>query len=556
MGALLFHYSLRRARRYFEHQRFAKLVTVFLFLLLVVLLALGAYAFFNAGFRFVARDQFLRDALTLYIYELFLLAVGILVFASALITGFFNLFYEKSRGLLMASPKYSLVPRVVFVRMCLASLWPLFIIAVPALFAIRRVFGLGIGEFAILLFVFALFVIGMVAWAMVLLLGVSVLLYFLGGRNTPALLSLRNVLGGVVFIFFLLLVYTWGRLKGINLIDFFQARMLGITVADTTPIIRQFAVFPSHLVALALFAATKKAFSGVFLNVAYLGVCVAFGLGIVYMLARQYLWLWQIFQEGRFTAASVSVHVRRRGILLRTARGSLGAIFSKEIITFFRNARGMMWLGFLLLIWCIQSASSFIVRHQLGGERVGRETVSYVVDVLQFAVIIYFVSMFVLRFAFPSFSMEKKTAWLLKSAPIDLGNVFLAKAFFYTILFSFFGIFFTLFNASLIQMAFQVGTFLFVVVVFAIVTITLAGLGLGALYPNFETDDPEVLSTSLPGLIFIFGSLLYGACGAFALWRMLLGAGSLLFEFFVVFSFLSTIFFTYIPYRAIGKMEF
>jgi Zn-dependent protease with chaperone function len=49
------------------------------------------------------------------------------------------------------------------------------------------------------------------------------------------------------------------------------------------------------------------------------------------------------------------------------------------------------------------------------------------------------------------------------------------------------------------------------------------GLGLGAIFPNFDSDDPEVISTSLPGLAFIFGSLFYGGVGAYLFYGFLMG---------------------------------
>jgi hypothetical protein len=49
------------------------------------------------------------------------------------------------------------------------------------------------------------------------------------------------------------------------------------------------------------------------------------------------------------------------------------------------------------------------------------------------------------------------------------------------------------------------------------------GLGLGAIFPNYETNDPEQLSTSLPGLGFIFGSLAYGGYGTYLFYRLLAG---------------------------------
>lgn len=81
---------------------------------------------------------------------------------------------------------------------------------------------------------------------------------------------------------------------------------------------------------------------------------------------------------------------------------------------------------------------------------------------------------------------------------------------------------------------------LFISVVVFIVTL---GLSMGAVFPNYETDDPEVISTSMPGLFFTALSLIYGALGAGVLYRGLLSGNiSLILAFaFLTFGLIMTI---------------
>ncbi len=58
-----------------------------------------------------------------------------------------------------------------------------------------------------------------------------------------------------------------------------------------------------------------------------------------------------------------------------------------------------------------------------------------------------------------------------------------------------------------------------------IACITAFGFSLGALFPDTDSDDPETVSTSFPGLAFTFISLLYGGCGAW-LYYSALNAGT------------------------------
>ena len=61
-----------------------------------------------------------------------------------------------------------------------------------------------------------------------------------------------------------------------------------------------------------------------------------------------------------------------------------------------------------------------------------------------------------------------------------------------------------------------------------IVFIVTLGLTVGALFPNRESDDPEVISTSMSGLFFTALALLYGALGAWTLHTSLLKNGTFL----------------------------
>ncbi len=549
MLKLIFQYYSRRAIRYFVHNRFAKLFPVLVFFLLISVLAAGIYVFFLRGFQFISKYQFFKDAVLLYIYELFMLVTFILMFASALIAGIFGLFYGKDKVLWMASPKFETVPLIVFTRMFATSLWPLLVIALPALFAIKRVFALSAMGFIFSIFSFAVFVAAAVVWAMAVLLGFSWILY----RLKKSLLNFKNLLAAVTAVFSIFLFLAWQHLKIIDLVNLFQAQNLDLKISDIMPIIWQFAIFPSHFSAMGLLGATEGDNSVVFINAVGLLVLLFAGAVLCYFAKRRYLEFWQIFQEGRVRGA-IKIQIGSRSMI--SASGPVNAIFRKEAITFFRNTRGMMWLIFLLLVWFIQGGLSFVIRHQLFKERLNGEIIPSSVGILQFAVIIYFVSMFVLRFAFPSFSMEKRTAWLIKSAPVDLGKVFLAKMLFYVFLFSLLGVVFIILNASIVQLTLSVSAFLVATVIITTGAITIFGLGLGAMFPNFETDDPEILSTSLSGLIFIFGSLLYGAMGAFSLQRLFANASFPPFALFAVLSVVFASLFAIMPFRALRRMEF
>ena len=138
---LLLRHHLRRIGRYFRRNRVAKIITVFLFLLVFAAIAAGVYLFFTRGLRSIAGDPFLRVAIPLYINELFFLIVGYLMASSALISGLFALF-RKEDSWVVATPRYRAIPWNVAREVSAAALWPLLLIAIPAVIALRSLFDL------------------------------------------------------------------------------------------------------------------------------------------------------------------------------------------------------------------------------------------------------------------------------------------------------------------------------------------------------------------------------------------------------------------------------
>jgi len=518
MFLLLARLHKERFFRYFEKNSIAKIVIVLLFLVVLSFLALGVYASLKMGFRHIALDPFFREMLIFYVVELFLLVSFILVLASALITGIFSLFRGNGEIFLMASPEYDAKPAFVFVRMFFASLWPLLVIILPALLAIHHTFGLGsVGFFLSLVSVMVLVAFAVLS-AIVLLLGIASVLHFLGRKRSSPLLTQRNLTWITVGAFLGMLAFVWERFRSVNLVEFFQARLLTKDVPDITPILEQFDMFPSHLPALTIFFSLRSELIEAFFYLFVLILHFLIGWIIFAVLRRAYLFMWQVSQEGVSGEKNASSpFIRLETAALARAETPLRAIFFKEYVTFMRNPRGMLWFGFILVIWGIQSASSFVLTHGLRGEPVSVSAFPPFVSMLAFAGILYFVAMFVLRFAFPSFSIERKRAWVIGSAPVDLSTVFMSKLFFFAQLFSLLAIIFSFFNASVRVLAPIELLIFFATVILAVFAITTYGLSLGAIFPNNETDDPEMLSTTLPGLAFIGGALLYSSVGAFGL---------------------------------------
>ncbi len=520
-------------RRYFHHNTLAKSLTLAAFLFVIGGFSVIVHEGFYYGFKYILRDAFFGEAISIYIIELFLLVSSFLMFTSALVSGVVALYRDGGEGAVMASPSYALKPRLVLLRMFASSLWPLMVVIVPALLAIMRVFPLTISGFVLALLASVILVFVAVQAAMLVIFCTAALLMALRAFSRFSLLL-------STFAIFLSLTFAIGeQFRSVDLVSFFQARLLSKNLPDLSPILEQFQVFPSHLVTMIVYYSENGMFSSALLLLFGIFALAAFLLTIFLFTTKSHLSYWQIAQEHSGKASRTRVFFRFDNLLAKADRPE-GALFVKEFILFVRNIRGMLWLCFILVIWGIQTAASMYMTYGLGTERVSGAELPSAAMAFQFALITYFVSMFALRFAFPSFSEEKKFGWVVGSSPLLSTSAFRSKLYFFSTLFSLLAILFTMLNASIVGLASAMMPFLLLLVCISVVTITTYALSLGALFPNTETDDPEVLSTTLPGLMFIIVAVFYGGAGALV-FRSYLAEGRLLWVVAFVFFSIATV---------------
>ncbi len=543
MYSTLVSFYVTNTKRYFARNSGAKLVTMIGFLAVLALLTLLTYEGFYYGFLYISRDTYFSEALTLYIVEMFLLVSFVLVFASALLSGVTQMFRTGRSGFLMASPNFTIKPTIVLSRMIVTSLWPLLTIIIPALFALRHVFMLSVSGFFFSLFSTIILVIFGVLLAVVLIFFIGVVLRMLG------VFSKNHLIQMTLLTALYLLGFVWSEFRGIDLVKFFQARLLDVQTPNLLPILEQFRYFPSHFSAQSIYFAMRGENNMALASLlSLMFLCVA-AYACYALLKKAHLYLWQKSEEK--SSVGLSWMSRMSGAMLRSASGAKQAILKKEAVLFFRDGRGMLWLGFILLLWVIQIGSSHLLVHGLSAERVATHDAPGYAGLLQFSTIIFFIALFVLRFAFPSFSMERKTSWIIRMSPVDMREVYAAKLAFFVILFGIIALLFSLGSAATVGLVLPFGMPLVTLVVIATFFLTTLGLSLGAKYPNHETDDPEQLSTSMPGIGFILVSLFYGLAGAYAFANLTSSGSVTLYIMFICGSVALTLYFARIARTAL-----
>jgi len=253
---MIWFYCQQRAKhvlRFLKTANYGQLVTVGLFLLVFASVGLGVYGLLEAGFQSVADNEFLQVALPLFVYELFLLVVAALVFASSLIFGIFSLFKNKQDQWVLSSPQYSSLLTEKLLSVNVISLWPLAIIAIPALIAVQSVFGVGtLGFLYGLLTILLLGVLASTA-ALVLIITLGYLITVIS-NSTRWQLGITTLISIISVISLLLFAGSWIQLGSIDIVRFFEATNLERSTANIAAIQDMFRYFPSHWVAQTLSA--------------------------------------------------------------------------------------------------------------------------------------------------------------------------------------------------------------------------------------------------------------------------------------------------------------
>ena len=442
-------------------------------------------------------------------------------------------------------------------------------IALPILLAARSVFAFNGAGFLVsffALFVFSIFCAGLGAVAV-----------FLSARASSAFG--HNTERFRLFVLFSVLIVliagygAWGGVVNNDIGELFQIEDIERDIATTERISDNFKYYPSHLPAVAIHKAQTGNIAGAF---DYLGSTIALlvaVLAIYSLLAKKFLYLWQIFAEGGFEARESLADKNEPDMLyaLTTkltnptgAKTSSAALFKKELLENFRTAKNMLWAGFLALLMFLNIFLVSVIGDHLetrgGGEMAG------ILPSLQLAVILFFVGAFVIRFVFPAFSQEGRASWILGSSPINLRELFFQKMKVYTILGSAIVVlgsvmFFA--NSpdilaspifSDVVAGFQWIIFLPSVLILS-AAVVIAGLSLGVVFVNFEIEDPQLMSTSLPGMSLVLAFLLAGFMGGFALYEFILGTSVYLLVLLPVVAALAAISVIY-ALRALGRIEF
>ena len=337
-------YHFRNIKRYFKENTASRAAVAGLMVLAVALLAFGVFAITRSGLELTQEgtDPFVTEAVPLYIYQIFLLVTGFLIFASTVIFSLFSFFRGDDDLWIMASPFYDGLSWVKFIRALVDSSWPVIVIAIPLLLAVHSVFGLSPLFFLAAFLAVILFSFLCAGAAMVSIFVAANLMRSFGSNNFAVLSAV------MALVTISLGTSVWSRTVNVDLDVIFQIE----EAAHPTLAMMQdnFTAFPSHFPAMAIHHLQRGDLAEAILEIGAIALILIFLTILFGALKTGFIRIWQGFQEGSFQAKS-EVKRRKKALSLKFLPDSPeDAIFKKELLTGARSPRDLFWFFFLMML--------------------------------------------------------------------------------------------------------------------------------------------------------------------------------------------------------------
>jgi ABC-2 type transport system permease protein len=193
--------------------------------------------------------------------------------------------------------------------------------------------------------------------------------------------------------------------------------------------------------------------------------------------------------------------------LLARATPATRELVRKEVRVFFRDST--QWSQLILLAVLVVVYVYNIMQLPL---YTGEQLSDFLINLIAFlnlGLAGFVVAAIAARFVFPAMSLEGRMRWLLGSSPTDVRALFRAKYWVGTVPL----LAVALPLIVLTNLFMEVSGFIMALTVVSMTvmtfTLTALALGLGALFPNYETENAAEIPTSVGGLLFMMCAVLY-----------------------------------------------
>lgn len=419
---------------------------------------------------------------------------SMLVFSN-IIASLSTFYLSKDLDLLISSPvSIRSIFLARFLQTMVNSSWMFFIFGIPIFIALGECYNAGAWYYAGLVPIILPFII--IPACLGILVTIVLMRYF-PARKTYQFLTIIGLIfmGGLVMFFrFLQPEKFLGKKVAMAEIQQFVENLK----------VPSYGFLPSTWTTHSLTAGTSGDYEGMtyWIAVAWAAAALLFLLNLL-IGSRAYYRGWSIAYTGR---SGVQARRKNRFYLWLEAwlplSPPLRTIIMKDIRVFWRDPSQwsqIFMLGALVVIYVFNIRSL----------PMGSTFLKNFVSVLNIALAGVVLAAVAVRFVFTSVSVEARSFWLIKSAPVDFSRYLWAKFFFYLIPL-------LLLAETLVVVSnlfLELDPYLMAVsasgIFFITVGLTGLGIGLGAIYPVFQHENIAEIGTSTGAIYYMLISLAY-----------------------------------------------
>ena len=493
---LFLSYPGQVIKRYLSRERFTRVFTISIFLIIIALVAAAIYAITFGGLGFISKNTELQNGLQFYIIQLFGLLIFVLGFVNSILiiaSGFARRNYQW----IAITPSFSILAFIQLFQLLTSSLWIFLAIITPVLLAIGNFTGISWFGFVLsFLLTIALIITASVSGTFFYLVSIYILQGFSQLLKRNIVTQSRAILILIIFSI-IAAIGLWRTAIPQDFVEFFD----GSSVEQIDTLQEKLMLLPTFGISQVLH---NILFDSTSFGIRYVLILIILSLAALialYTLLRiQYLSIWQLLQEGNYVADKSVVAPNYKPYNFPSS-SIVHTIIDKELLLIWRDKKNLLWLLIVIALWGAQTAVSWRVTSNAATYG-PVEIIPNFVYPLILAIGLYFISALSLRFVFPTFSAERKVAWILGVAPISLWNIAVGKLLIYTGLFTLIGSPLLIANFTFLNFDFFPAVIYWLIFCLSIILIVLLAIFLSIRYPNRFSSDPETLSTTLPGLAF------------------------------------------------------
>ncbi|MEN6376093.1 MAG: hypothetical protein ABFD75_15110 [Smithella sp.] len=332
----------------------------------------------------------------------------------------------------------------------------------------------------------------------------SGILVLFGAKILPAgRIRTVFIILGITLVLMLVLALRLTRPEQLVNPDSFASAVLYLNSMQTP----DFPLLPTTWITDAVRNALNNKFKSSLFDIALTGSCAFTLIFFAGIIARKTYF--PGFSKSQTTPGRLFTPAKNQGLhwenlfnfLSRTAK----AFAVKEIRTFFRDSTQwpqLFLMGALIVIYLY----NFSV---LPLDKAPIKTI-YLQNLFSFlnmGLAAFVLSAIAARFVFPAVSMEGAAFWIIRAAPVSLKTFLWIKFFVYYIPLILLAELLVVCSNLMLQVSFFMMA-LSILTIFCLVPAVVAmGIGLGAIYPDFQSENPAQTVTSFGGLLFMILSL-------------------------------------------------